>query len=192
MIALFVLIAVVSAKEYIIAEEGAVAKVKVIGECQTFVKNDDYKSTQYIKVDDKKYKDCTYKEEKCGGNGECTEIELSTGEKYVSQLPEYAFRNVEDSHSSSCENADKAIDYIIYKSGCHKAEENMYIKVEVDDDNIVSKIYSDDKCTTEKSNQGGTMKCGQCKSGAGESIKYICGTSSMMIFTLLVLFAFLF
>ena len=185
MIAFFALIVIASAAdEYIVNDQGYAYKVKSIGECQTYAKHPEYKSSQYVKVDDKKYKDCDFKEESCKGTGECVDMELSEGEKYVKELPERVFRKVDDNYSGSCENADKAIDFTIIKPGC--------IKAEVSNDKILVKYYSDDKCATEKPEGKQEMECGKCQAGGNESIKYICGSSNIMILALLAFIAFFF
>ena len=116
MIALFALIAFASAVEYIIADDKLSARVKVIDQCFTHKKDEAEESEKYIKVNATHYKSCTYKQGNCGGTGECGDIPLGQGEKYVTELPDYAYKKITDRHSSKCTYANAIVDYEIFKT----------------------------------------------------------------------------
>ena len=203
MFALFALIAVVSATEYVVMPEGPMeALVYELDKCMNLKEEGIEVSRQYKKKDEKTIQKCTYSESDCKTEIACVPTLVDEFGKITSELPKYVMKEVEDPLSETCENVDNTYAYYLYLDGCNKAGDGIYGKYDIENNKLTVKAYTDEECKTEYKpetpEQEGdgensvSMECDQCKKQTIGSVKYICGSASMTILALLMIFVILF
>ena len=121
MFALFALLAIVSAKDFLINPGTQTSTVVELGLCQN--RGTTY-STKQVKVHDNTMQSCTYYKPNCQGTEQCSEIiklDEELGQYISSELPEFVFMSRSYQSGDCLEGTEDAL-FNIYNEGCHKKE----------------------------------------------------------------------
>ena len=208
MLFLFVLISISSAYDYLINKNGAEASVYVLDKCWNYIEDEKEKSMNIVE-EQGEYLKYDYDIPDCDCGDYCVSYPIKDIEDYehVTELPEYLVYAEEDTKSTKCENPDSPFVELIL-DGCFDVSygnDKLFIKYEIkNEEEIISKSYKDAECTEELIEETDETildniveyvapKCDECRiTSVTSSIKYVCGSSKIVILSLLMIFIFIF